>query len=103
MTDSPELSFEVHASQTPVPAPQREQLTAEPGFGQVFTDRMTTLRWSQDRGWHEGRLEPYGQIVLDPASAVLHYGQEIFEGLKAYRQPGGSIVAFRPQANAARF
>jgi branched-chain amino acid aminotransferase len=103
MTDSPELSFELHASETPVPAPQREQLMAEPGFGQVFTDHMTTLRWSEDRGWHDGRLEPYGQIVLDPASAVLHYGQEIFEGLKAYRQPGGSIVAFRPEANAARF
>jgi branched-chain amino acid aminotransferase len=105
MTDSPapEISFEIHASDAPVPAAQRAQLMAAPGFGAVFTDHMTTIRWSADRGWHDARLEPYGPIVLDPAAAVLHYGQEIFEGLKAYRQPGGSIVAFRPQANAARF
>jgi len=103
MTDSPELSFEVLASDSPVPAAQRAQVMAEPGFGSVFTDHMTTIRWSEDRGWHDARLEPYGQIVLDPASAVLHYGQEIFEGLKAYAQPGGRIVSFRPQANAARF
>jgi branched-chain amino acid aminotransferase len=103
MTDSREISFEVLATDSPVPAQQRAQVMAEPGFGSVFTDHMTTIRWSQDRGWHDARLEPYGQIVLDPASAVLHYGQEIFEGLKAYAQPGGRIVSFRPQANAARF
>jgi branched-chain amino acid aminotransferase len=76
---------------------------AEPGFGSVFTDHMTTIRWSEERGWHDARLEPYGQIMLDPAAAVLHYGQEIFEGLKAYVQENGRIVAFRPEANAARF
>jgi len=103
MTDSPEISFEILANDSPVPAQQRAQVMAEPGFGSVFTDHMTTIRWSEDRGWHDARLEPYGQIVLDPASAVLHYGQEIFEGLKAYAQPGGRIVSFRPQANAARF
>jgi branched-chain amino acid aminotransferase len=105
MTETPsqEISFEILASDAPRPAAERERLMAEPGFGGVFSDHMTTIRWSQERGWHDGRLEPYGQIVLDPASAVLHYGQEIFEGLKAYRQPGGAIVAFRPQANAARF
>jgi branched-chain amino acid aminotransferase len=103
MTDSPELSFEMLASDSPVPAAQRAQVMAEPGFGSVFTDHMTTIRWSEDRGWHDARLEPYGPIVLDPASAVLHYGQEIFEGLKAYAQPGGRVVSFRPQANAARF
>jgi branched-chain amino acid aminotransferase len=103
MTDSPEISFEILATDSPVPAQQRAQVMAEPGFGSVFTDHMTTIRWSEDRGWHDARLEPYGPIVLDPASAVLHYGQEIFEGLKAYAQPGGRIVSFRPQANAARF
>ena len=103
MTDSPAISFEILATDSPVPAQQRAQVMAEPGFGSVFTDHMTSIRWSEDRGWHDARLEPYGQIVLDPASAVLHYGQEIFEGLKAYAQPGGRIVSFRPQANAARF
>jgi branched-chain amino acid aminotransferase len=100
---SPEILFEILASETPVPAAEREQLMAAPGFGGVFTDHMTTIRWSEERGWHDARLEPYGQIVLDPAAAVLHYGQEIFEGLKAYVQADGQIAAFRPQANAARF
>jgi branched-chain amino acid aminotransferase len=103
MTDSPEISFEILATDSPVPADQRAQAMAEPGFGSVFTDHMTTIRWREDRGWHDARLETYGPIVLDPASAVLHYGQEIFEGLKAYAQPGGRVVSFRPQANAARF
>jgi branched-chain amino acid aminotransferase len=105
MTDSPhqEISFEIHASDTPLPAAEREQVMAEPGFGAVFTDHMATIRWTEGRGWHDARLEPYGQVTLDPAAAVFHYGQEIFEGLKAYTQADGSIGAFRPQANAARF
>jgi branched-chain amino acid aminotransferase len=76
---------------------------ATPGFGEVFTDHMVTIRWSAGRGWHDGQLTAYGPITLDPATSVLHYGQEIFEGLKAYVQAGGPVVAFRPQANAARF
>ena len=64
---------------------------------------MITLRWTAERGWHDGKLEPYGPFSLDPATSVFHYGQELFEGLKAYRQDSGSIVMFRPQANAARF
>jgi branched-chain amino acid aminotransferase len=105
MTDSPSqaISFEIHASGNLVPALERDAMMADPGFGGVFTDHMTTIRWSQDRGWHDAWLEPYGPIVLDPAAAVLHYGQEIFEGLKAYLRDDGSVVAFRPQANAARF
>jgi branched-chain amino acid aminotransferase len=104
MTESPaqEISFEISATASPVPAAERAQLMAEPGFGQVFTDHMTTIRWSSGRGWHDARLEPYGPLALDPAAAVLHYGQEIFEGLKAYTQSDGSVAAFRPQANAAR-
>ena len=98
-----EIDFEIHQSTARVPAAERERMCAAPGFGQVFTDHMVTLRWSAGRGWHDGRLEPYGPFVLDPATAVFHYAQELFEGLKAYRQDSGSVVLFRPQANAARF
>jgi branched-chain amino acid aminotransferase len=98
-----EIDFALRPAASPVPAAERERLLANPGFGQVFTDHMVTIRWSEDLGWYEGRLEAYGPITLDPATAVFHYAQEIFEGLKAYRQVSGPIVAFRPQASAARF
>jgi branched-chain amino acid aminotransferase len=100
---TPAIGFDLHPSQQRVPDEVRDNLLESPGFGQVFTDHMITLRWSTDRGWHDGKLEPYGPLVLDPATAVFHYSQEIFEGLKAYRQDAGPIVAFRPYANAARF
>jgi branched-chain amino acid aminotransferase len=98
-----EIEFEIHPSQTRVPVDERARILEAPGFGQVFTDHMITLRWTAERGWHDGKLEPYGPFSLDPATMVFHYGQELFEGLKAYRQDSGSIVMFRPQANAARF
>src|SRR6201994_1559384 len=98
-----EIQFEIHPSQARVPAAERMKILEAPGFGQVFTDHMITLRWTAERGWHDGKLEPYGPFSLDPATQVFHYGQELFEGLKAYRQDSGSIVIFRPQANAARF
>src|ERR1700758_2383576 len=98
-----EIQFEIHPSQARVPAADRARILEAPGFGQVFTDHMITLRWTAERGWHDGRLEPYGPFSLDPATAVFHYAQELFEGLKAYRQDSGSIVMFRPQSNAARF
>jgi branched-chain amino acid aminotransferase len=97
------IDFALHPARTPVPAAERDRLLAEPGFGQIFTDHMVTARWSHDIGWHDGQLEPYGPITLQPATSVLHYAQEIFEGLKAFRQVNGQIVAFRPDANAARF
>src|SRR5579864_4892618 len=97
------IDFEVRPSSHPVPAAEREAMLAAPGFGQVFTDHMITLRWSAERGWHDGRLEPYGPFTFDPATMVFHYAQEFFEGLKAYRQDNGSITMFRPDANAARF
>jgi len=97
------ITFALHASGHRVPDDVRASLLEAPGFGHVFTDHMVSLRWSAERGWHDGKLEPYGPIVLDPATAVLHYSQEIFEGLKAYRQESGPIVTFRPYANAARF
>src|SRR6202000_2574055 len=98
-----EIEFGVRPSDLPVAAAERDQLLANPAFGTRFTDHMITLRWTQDAGWHDGRLEAYGPFTLDPATAVFHYAQEFFEGLKAYRQRGGSIAMFRPQANAPRF
>lgn len=76
---------------------------ANPGFGKFFTDHMVTVEWDAERGWHDAAVGPYRPFSLDPAAMVLHYGQAIFEGLKAYRQPDGSIASFRPTANAARF
>ena len=97
------IEFDIRPSSHPVPDADREALLRSPGFGQLFTDHMITLRWSAERGWHDGRLEPYGPFTLDPATSVFHYSQEFFEGLKAYRQDNGSITMFRPDANAARF
>jgi branched-chain amino acid aminotransferase len=92
---------------TPNPDPATPERVAEvladPGFGRYFTDHMVTIRWSDDRGWHSAALEPYHSFELAPASTALHYGQAIFEGLKAYRHPDGSIASFRPDANAERF
>jgi len=84
-------------------AATRDALVAEGGFGKYYTDHMVMCEWSEKDGWGEPHLMPYGPISLDPATAVFHYGQEIFEGMKAYRQPGGSIALFRPTANAKRF
>ena len=81
-------------------------MLANPGFGNFFTDHNAIVDFSVDAsgvgGWHDARVEPYGPIALDPAAAVLHYGQEIFEGMKAYRHADGSVWTFRPEANAAR-
>ncbi len=84
-------------------AATRDALVAEGGFGKYYTDHLVVCEWSEKDGWSEPELKPYGPISLDPATAVFHYGQEIFEGLKAYRQPDGSVALFRPTANAKRF
>jgi len=81
---------------------ERAAILANPGFGTNFTDHMVDIRWTVDGGWHQPRVQPYGPITLDPAAAVLHYGQEIFEGMKAYRHEDGSVWTFRPEQNAAR-
>jgi branched-chain amino acid aminotransferase len=78
------------------------EILEDPGFGVHFTDHMFTAEWTPDEGWHAARITPYGPVTLDPATAVLHYAQEIFEGMKAYRHDDGSIWAFRPEANAER-
>lgn len=87
----------------PLPATQRDAILADPGFGRFFTDHMVSARWSVDAGWHDAELIPYGPLSLDPATNFMHYGQAIFEGLKAYKHADGSIKTFRPVANAERF
>ncbi|MGI5273875.1 branched-chain amino acid aminotransferase [Nonomuraea sp. CA-218870] len=103
MTIAQKLSFDVQLSDHARTAAEREQVLAGPGFGQVFTDHMVSIDYTEGRGWHDARLEPYAPLTLDPATSVFHYAQELFEGLKAYRQVNGSVVMFRPYANAARF
>ncbi|GAA2005911.1 branched-chain amino acid aminotransferase [Nocardiopsis rhodophaea] len=97
------LTFEIQPSTQRKTPQERAALLESPGFGNVFTDHMVTIRYTEDKGWYDARLEPYGPLPLDPATAALHYAQEIFEGLKAYRHPDGRAVCFRPEANAARF
>ena len=86
----------------PVDEARREQILADPGFGMHFTDHMVLAEWTAADGWHDVRVQPYGPLSLDPATAVLHYAQEIFEGLKAYAHDDGSVWTFRPEDNAAR-
>ena len=97
------IEFTRTSPTSPVPDAQRDELLRNPGFGRVFTDHMVTITWTPDLGWHDANLRPYGPLVLDPATAVFHYGQSIFEGFKAYVQPDGSIKTFRPDANGRRF
>ena len=99
----PRIDFTRVPHPAPVPAAERDQAIADPGFGKVFTDHMVTIEWTEGRGWHDATLGPRGPLTLDPAAAVLHYAQEIFEGLKAYRLADGSMALFRPEENARRF
>ena len=98
-----ETSFTVTPNSSAKSADERASLMTEPGFGRVFTDHMVTIRWSEGRGWHDAVVGARKPFEVDPASAVLHYAQEIFEGMKAYRTEEGSIRLFRPEENAARF
>ncbi len=102
MTDTAPLTFAVTKNLAAKTDAQREEILANPGFGTNFTDHMVDICWSENGGWHRPRVQPYGPIPLDPAAAVLHYGQEIFEGIKAYRHADGSVHTFRPDRNAAR-
>ncbi|HEU4911776.1 MAG TPA: branched-chain amino acid aminotransferase [Actinomycetes bacterium] len=98
-----DLTIELAPSTSPRSAQERAALLENPGFGQVFTDHMVSIRYSRDEGWHDALLAAYAPITLDPATSALHYGQEIFEGLKAYHQADGSVALFRPEQNARRF
>lgn len=97
-----DLSFTVTPNAEAATPEDRAAILENPGFGNHFTDHMVDICWSERGGWHRPRVQPYGPIQLDPAAAVLHYGQEVFEGLKAYRHADGGIWSFRPEANAAR-
>jgi branched-chain amino acid aminotransferase len=105
LSQEPDLAsaFRIERSDAPASAEQRARELADPKFGTVFTDHMARITWTVEQGWHDHRVEKYGPLSLDPATAVLHYAQEIFEGLKAYRHADGSVWTFRPEANAARF
>ena len=79
------LTFDRQPNPTPATAQRREEILSDPGFGRYFTDHMVTVTWTAEDGWHDAAVRPYGPFSIDPASAVLHYAQEIFEGVKAYR------------------
>src|SRR4051794_3640027 len=95
--------FEVTRTDTPVSDEQRQAALAAPKFGTVFTEHMARISYSQETGWANRRVGKYGPLQMDPATAVLHYAQEIFEGLKADKHPDRPAWAFPPPANAARF
>ena len=100
---TPASLFARETHPAPVAASARDGMLADPGFGRVFTDHMAIVRYVDGQGWHDARIAPRGPIAMDPATAVLHYAQEIFEGLKAYRLPDGGAALFRPEMNARRF
>lgn len=102
MTDGP-LEFTVERSANPASDAVRAAMVADPGFGRYYTDHMVSVSYTVDQGWHDARVQPYGPIQLDPSAIVLHYAQEVFEGLKAYRHADGGIYTFRPEQNARRF
>lgn len=78
------------------------EILANPGFGVHMTDHMFAVEWTPDEGWHNAKITPYGPLSLEPATSVLHYAQETFEGMKAYRRADDSIWTFRPEENAKR-
>ena len=90
--------FSVTLTKNPKAKPDPDHLP----FGRIFTDHMFMMDYDPEQGWHDGRIVPYGPIELDPASTVFHYGQEMFEGLKAYRTKEGKVQLFRPDMNAKR-
>ena len=97
------LTFDVEPSRTAMAEATRATLLEDPGFGRVFTDHMALAIWTEGKGWHSARVQARQPFTLDPACAVLHYAQEIFEGLKAYLTDDGRITLFRPEQNARRF
>ncbi|HLP30218.1 MAG TPA: hypothetical protein VK150_02575, partial [Geothrix sp.] len=95
--------IEIRPSDHAASPEDRARRMTNPGFGRMFTDHMVVVPYKEGEGWGQGVLKAYGPIEMDPAASVLHYGQAIFEGFKAYKQKDGSIASFRPEANARRF
>ena len=95
--------FSFEPSTGPVPAEERARQLEDPGFGRVFTDHMAMIRYSHAKGWHDAKVTARQPVEMQTTSSVLHYAQEIFEGMKAYRRPNGGAALFRPEANARRF
>lgn len=102
MVTSGLLEFTVLRTANPTSDEAREAILEDPGFGRYHTDHMVSIDYTDGQGWHDARVIAYGPVELDPSAIILHYAQGVFEGLKAYRWPDGSIVSFRAQANAAR-
>ncbi len=92
------MEIKITKTTTPGVMPPEDKL----GFGKVFTDHMLIVDYDNKQGWHDARIVPFGRISLHPASTVLHYGAEIFEGLKAYRRADGGVQLFRPRENVRR-
>jgi branched-chain amino acid aminotransferase len=97
------VKINLNLNTNPASDADREAKIAEGGFGKYYTDNMLIAEWDEKSGWGDATIKAYGPLSLDPATSVLHYGQEIFEGLKAYSQPDGGVSLFRPDANAKRF
>jgi branched-chain amino acid aminotransferase len=100
---APQTRFDIQPAKNPLRPEERARRMQNPGFGKVFTEHMVVIPYDAETGWGRGILKPYGPLQLDPSCSALHYGQAIFEGFKAYRQPDGHIKTFRPEANANRF
>ncbi|CAN5307818.1 branched-chain amino acid aminotransferase [soil metagenome] len=96
------LDITVTPTTAPVDDEHLAKVLVDPGFGIHFTDHMFVVEWTPEAGWHDARVTPYAPLTMDPATAVLHYAQEIFEGMKAYRHEDGSVWTFRPEANGER-
>jgi len=91
-------NFPITKTEQPKEKPNPDKL----GFGQHFTDHMFIMEYTKEKGWHDGKIVPYAPLSLDPAAAVFHYAQEMFEGLKAYKDKKGRVLLFRPDMNAKR-
>lgn len=101
MSKTQHLKIEV--SQNCLDEAKRNEILADPGFGTTFTDHMAVVKYSKEKGWHDGIIQSFHELKVSPAMMVFHYGQAIFEGMKAYRTPENELVLFRPEKNAQRF